>query len=221
MSIADRLYSVKSSLPAQTRLVAVSKYHPAEQLKVAYDAGQRIFGESHVQEVAQKAAVLPQDIEWHFIGHLQTNKVKQLVPFVSMIHSIDSIHLLEEVNKQALKIGRTVDCLLEVHVAQEDSKYGFSAADVLKLVADGTLNSFSNVRVRGLMAMATNTDDQNEIRREFRSVRDLLTEAKAAGASLFNELSMGMSGDYQIAVEEGSTLVRVGTTIFGPRDYSK
>ena len=218
--IAQNLKQVVSSLPATTRLVAVSKFHPVEQLQQAYDAGQRLFGESHVQELCRKAPLLPQDIEWHFIGHLQTNKVKYIVGLVSMIESVDSLKLLHEINRQAERIGRTVDVLLELHIAQEESKYGFSFDDVRSLLQQGALSQYPHVRVCGLMTMASFVDDQEQIASEFQRAKDFFDEVKSrwfSTADYFRECSWGMSHDYPIAVDHGATLVRVGTLIFGER----
>ncbi len=215
--IKDRIIELTTAMPAGARLLAVSKYHPVEAIQEAYDAGQRLFGESRVQEVIAKKDQLPADIEWHFIGHLQTNKVKQLVPFVSLIHGVDTVHLLQEIDKQAANCGRVVDCLLEVHVAQEESKFGFTPSSVLSFFSSGEFRQYSHVRILGIMGMASHVDDESMIRAEFRTLRDLYEEVKDNYASWFRELSMGMSGDYQIALEEGSTMVRIGTYIFGNR----
>lgn len=217
--IKDRIIELNSSMPAGARLLAVSKFHPVEAIREAYDAGQRLFGESRVQEVVAKKDQLPADIEWHFIGHLQTNKVKQLVPFVTLIHGVDTEHLLAEIDKQAALCGRTVDCLLEVHVAREESKFGFSPEDVLRLFSEGADRRYEHVRVVGIMGMASHVDDDAAIRSEFKILRSLYDEVKAKYAPWFRELSMGMSGDYRIALEEGSTMVRIGTYIFGERNY--
>ena len=222
MSIAENIERFKQALPAGVELVAVSKFHPTDSIKQAYEAGQRIFGESRVQELVQKVPQMPADVEWHFIGHLQTNKVRQLVPNVSMIHSVDSLKLLQCINKEAARIGKIVNVLLQVHVAQEQEKFGFSV-DELEQIASGTYDlAMSNVRICGLMAMATNTDDEAEIRSEFaraHSVFEHLRPGAFSGNADFCELSMGMSDDYAIAVDEGSTMVRIGTTIFGEREY--
>ncbi len=207
----------------KARLVAVSKYHPAEAIMEAYGAGQRIFGESHVQELETKQPALPADIEWHFIGHLQTNKVKYIAPYISLIHSVDSMKLLREIDKQAGKAGRVIDCLLQIHVAQEETKYGFLPAELLDVLQEGEYRTLEHVRLRGLMCMATNTDDGAQIRREFRLAHDTFEEARKRffpDDESFSELSMGMSDDYRIALEEGSTLVRVGSKIFGLRNYN-
>lgn len=217
--IKDRIIELTSSLPAGARLLAVSKYHPVEALQEAYDAGQRLFGESKVQEVVAKKVQLPADIEWHFIGHLQTNKVKQLVPFVTLIHGVDTEHLLKEIDKQAGNCGRVVECLLEVHVAQEESKFGFAPADVLAFFSQERYKQYPNVRIVGIMGMASHVVDEAAIRSEFKTLHGLYEEVKSKYAPWFKELSMGMSGDYRIALEEGSTMVRIGTYIFGERVY--
>lgn len=215
--IKERILEIKRELPAGVRLLAVSKFHPVEHLQEAYDAGQRIFGESRVQELQQKYEELPKDIEWHFIGHLQTNKVKYIAPFVSLIHSLDSLELLKEIDKQAKKCGRVVEALLEIHVAQEETKYGFSFDSARELLESGLLNDYPNVSVVGIMGMASFTDDLQQVRREFASLGAFYRTMRSGVAPQFRELSMGMSGDYTIAIEEGSTIVRLGTTIFGER----
>lgn len=222
MMIAEKLQQVKATLKPGVRLVAVSKFHPAEALQEAYDAGQRIFGESHVQELVAKQEALPKDIEWHFIGHLQTNKVKYIAPFISLIHSVDSVKLLREIDKQAAKADRVVDVLLQVHVAKEETKFGFTPDELLDMLATEEWKTLQHVRLAGLMAMATNTDDTAQIAREFDTVSQLFAVAKErffATEPAFREISMGMSGDYLIAQEHGSTMVRIGTTIFGQRNY--
>lgn len=222
--IAENLQRVKETLKPGVQLVAVSKYHPVADLREAYDAGQRVFGESHVQELVAKHEVLPQDIEWHFIGHLQTNKVKYMASFVSLIHSADSVKLLKEINKQALKSERVVDVLLQLHVAAEETKFGFTPEEVVALLENDEWKSWTHVRIVGLMAMATNTDDEEQIAQEFERVKNLffaLKERFFAEEPSFRQLSMGMSGDYLIAQEHGSTMVRVGSMIFGYRDYSQ
>lgn len=215
--IKERILEIKRELPAGVRLLAVSKFHPVEDLQEAYDAGQRIFGESRVQELQQKYEELPKDIEWHFIGHLQTNKVKYIAPFVSLIHSLDSLELLKEIDKQAKKCGRVVEALLEIHVAQEETKYGFSFDSARELLESGLLNDYPNVSVVGIMGMASFTDDLQQVRSEFASLGAFYRAMRSSVAPQFRELSMGMSGDYTIAIEEGSTIVRLGTTIFGER----
>lgn len=217
--IAERIQSVVASLPETARLVAVSKFNPAEAVLQAYNSGQRLFGESKVQELTGKYEVLPKDIEWHFIGHLQTNKVKYIAPFISLIQSVDSLKLLKEIDAQAKKVNRVIDCLLEIHVAQEETKYGFFIEELRELFRARAFDVFENVNVVGLMGMASNTDDEVRIREEFRLLSDFYQEMKNSLAPQFRELSMGMSHDYHIAVEEGSTLVRVGSFIFGERIY--
>ena len=219
-SIAQHIQELQASLPAGVTLVAVSKFHPVEALQEAYDAGQRVFGESRAQELVAKARVLPKDIEWHFIGPLQSNKVKDIAPFIHLIHSIDSVKLLQEVNKQAAKHDRVIRVLLEIHVAEEETKHGFSVEECRELAAH--LPELPHVSISGIMGMATQTDDEAQIRREFRTLHQLFKELKAGAfkdSDDFSILSMGMSHDYRIAIEEGSTMVRVGTYIFGEREY--
>lgn len=204
------------------RLIAVSKTKPAEMILEAYQAGQRLFGENKVQEMVAKHEQLPADIEWHLIGHLQSNKVKYIAPFVSMIHSVDSERLLAEIDRRAAQNGRAIDCLLQMHIAQEETKFGFSEQEAEALLESTAFAQLQHVRVVGLMGMATNTDDEQQVRREFRHLRALFEQYKQRfqGPNLdWKEVSMGMSGDYAIAVEEGSTLVRVGSAIFGDRQY--
>ena len=220
--VKGNLKKVLANLPQGVRLVAISKYHPNEYIEAAYEEGQRIFGESHEQELRQKHASLPSDIEWHFIGHLQTNKVKYIAPYVSMIEAVDSLKLLKEIDKQAAKQERVIDVLLELHIAEEETKYGLTPDACRQLLADGEWRSLSHVRICGLMMMASYVDDEAQIRSEFRIAKNLFDEVKAtyfADAPYFKERSWGMSHDYPLAVEEGSTMVRVGTTIFGPRVY--
>ena len=222
MSVASEIIRFTDELPANVRLVAVSKFHPVERLMEAYSAGQRIFGESRVQELVQKAQEMPADVQWHFIGHLQTNKVRALLPHVSLIHSVDSERLLDCIDKEAERIGRTVDVLLQIHVAQEEAKFGFTLQEITQLANSGKLTAMSHVRVVGVMAMATNTDDDAEIRREFAEAHHVFYTLKDGcffGDEHFCELSMGMSDDYRLAIAEGSTMVRIGTTIFGAREY--
>lgn len=223
MVVADNINKVKSTLTPGVELVAVSKYQPSSALKEAYDAGQRIFGESHVQELIGKHEELPKDIKWHFIGHLQTNKVKYMASFINLIHSVDSLKLLREIDKQAQKAGRVIDCLLQLHVAQEETKFGFSSAELLVLLNSDDWRELKGVRIVGLMAMASNTDDDTQVESEFASVKSLFDQLKTTifkEDSYFNELSMGMSGDYLVAIKHGSTLVRVGSMIFGNRIYN-
>lgn len=222
MNIAENLKQVLAELPTGVRLVAVSKFHPNEAIEEAYSAGQRIFGESKVQEMTAKYESLPKDIEWHFIGHLQTNKIKYMAPYVAMIHGIDSYKLLTEVNKQAMKAERVINCLLQIHIAQEETKFGFSADECREMLAAGAWKELGNVQICGLMGMASNTDATEQIDQEFCSLNSLFKELKAAyfsDSDAFCELSMGMSHDYHQAIEKGSTLVRVGSKIFGERNY--
>lgn len=219
MNIKERLNRILSTLPKGVQLVAVSKFHPAERLQEAYDAGQRIFGESRPQEMVAKYDVLPKDIEWHMIGHLQTNKVKYIAPFVTMISSVDSDRLIEEIEKQAAKNNRTIDILLEVHVAQEETKSGWSEEELRAYLASGILNNMAHVRVRGVMTIASNTDDESVVRRDFETIRRIFNELKPQFGEAFDTLSIGMSDDYPIALEYGSTMVRIGTAIFGAREY--
>lgn len=209
-------------MPPGVRLVAVSKYHPNETVEEAYRAGQRIFGESHVQEMTGKHETLPADIEWHFIGHLQTNKVKYIAPYVSLIHGVDSYRLLTEINRQAGKCGRIIPCLLQLHIAQEETKFGFSFDECTEMLAKGEWKTLSNISLQGLMGMASNTDDMQQVRNEFRTLHSYFQEVQQTffgNGSPFKELSMGMSHDYPIAIEEGATLVRIGSKIFGERVY--
>ena len=223
MSIADNLKQVLAELPQGVRLVAVSKFHPNEAIEEAYQAGQRIFGESKVQEMTAKYESLPKDIECHFIGHLQSNKIKYMIPYVAMIHGIDTYKLLAEVNKQAGKAGRTVNCLLQIHVAQEETKFGFSPEECREMLDAGEWKALAHVRICGLMGMASNTDNIEQINGEFRLLSSLFKEIKEnwfADSDVFRELSMGMSHDYHEAIASGSTLVRVGSKIFGEREYN-
>lgn len=220
--IARQLNAVKSTLPAGVALVAVSKFHPVETLREAYDAGQRIFGESRVQELVAKEAALPKDIAWHFIGHLQTNKVKYIAPYIALIQAVDSYKLLAEINKQAAKYNRVIPCLLEIHIAREESKYGFTPQACREMLEAGEWKKLDHVRIAGVMGMATNTDDEEQIAHEFHTLKDLFDEWKQAFFAeepTFKEVSMGMSHDYEIALRNGTTLVRVGTKIFGERVY--
>ena len=223
MSIASNINDIRKQLPAQVRLIAVSKFKPAEDILEAYEAGQRLFGENKAQEMTAKHEVLPKDIEWHFIGHLQTNKIKYIIPFVTLIHSIDSANLLEAVNKEARKHDRVVDCLLQFHIAQEETKFGLDMDEARALLDSDTFKQMENVRICGVMGMATFTDDEIEIRKEFKHLREIfetLRQDYFAGQPQFKEISMGMSEDYPIAIEEGATLIRVGSKIFGPRNYN-
>jgi hypothetical protein len=220
--VKGNLREVLADLPQGVHLVAISKYHPNEYIKAAYAEGQRIFGESHEQELRQKHETLPKDIYWHFIGHLQTNKVKYIVPYITMIEAVDSLKLLKEIDKQAAKCGRTIAVLLELHIAEEETKYGLTPDALRELLDDGEWRQLQHVRICGLMMMASNVDDMEQIRSEFRLAHRLFDEIKEqyfADVDYFRERSWGMSHDYKIAIEEGSTIVRIGTTIFGPRVY--
>ena len=222
MSIKSNLQDVLKGLPERTRLIAVSKFHPNEMIMEAYEAGQRVFGESKVQEMTQKHESLPKDIEWHFIGHLQTNKIKYMSSFVAMIHGIDTYKLLSEVNKQAAKVNRIIPCLLQIHIAQEDTKFGFSFEECREMLSTGEWRSLTNIQLCGVMGMATDTDSTEQIDKEFRSLNMFYKEIKEkyfADEAKFKEISMGMSHDYLQAIAEGSTLIRVGSKIFGERNY--
>ena len=222
MNLSEKINNIQKTLPAGVRLVAVSKYHPASLIQEAYDAGQRIFGESHVQELVAKHDALPKDIEWHFIGHLQTNKVKYIAPFVSLIHAVDSERLLIEIDKQAKRCGRTIPVLLQVHVAKETTKFGFTPNELLNFMENGDWRQYTNIRFSGIMCMATNTDDEALIASEFEQAKTLFHRIKEKyfnDSDTFNECSWGMSGDYPIAIEHGSTLIRIGSMIFGERTY--
>ena len=221
MNIKENLKKIKRDIPANVKLVAVSKTKPVELIKEAYDAGHKIFGENKAQELSAKYPQLPKDIEWHFIGHLQTNKVKYIAPFVAMIHSVDSFKLLREINKQALKHNRIIDCLLEFHIAEESTKFGLNIEEAEEILLHPDIKTLSNIRICGVMGMATYTDDTQQIHREFAYLREIFGHFKKKffpNESSFKEISMGMSGDYKIAIEEGSTIVRIGSKIFGARD---
>lgn len=220
--VKGHLREVNASLKPGVRLVAISKYHPNDFIMAAYEEGQRIFGESHEQELKEKHQSLPQDIEWHFIGHLQTNKVKYIVPYISMIEAVDSMKLLREIQKQAAKADRVVRVLLELHIAEEATKYGLTLDACRELLDGGEWRQMPNVQICGLMMMASNTDDEAQIAREFQTAADFFDEVKTqyfADEPAFCERSWGMSGDYHIAMQHGSTIVRIGTMIFGPRVY--
>ena len=219
MSIASEIIRLRESLPQGVRLLAVSKFHPVEALQQAYDAGQRAFGESRPQELKAKYEVLPRDIEWVMIGHLQTNKVKYIAPFVSLIESLDSERLAEEINRQAEKCGRVIDCLLEIHVTAEQTKSGWDYAALLDFVKAGGFERYPNIRLRGVMGMATFTDDEATVRADFERLAACKRELAEYFGEQFDMLSMGMSDDYPIALEYGSTEVRIGSTIFGAREY--
>ena len=222
MDIKKNISDICSSLPAGVKLVAVSKFHSAETIQKAYDAGQRIFGESRVQELTAKQPTLPEDIEWHFIGTLQTNKVKYIAPFISMIQSVDSTKLMQEIDRQAGKCNKKIRILIEVHIAEEESKHGFSPDECLLLFKDNIQYQYPNIQVCGLMGMATFTDNTEQVAREFAKLQSLFNKIKSISTTdkqIFSELSMGMSDDYKIAIEKGSTIIRVGTAIFGTREY--
>ncbi|MDY0199858.1 MAG: YggS family pyridoxal phosphate-dependent enzyme [Tenuifilaceae bacterium] len=222
MSIAENLNSIKADIPANAKLVAISKTHAPEVVMQAYDAGQRNFGENKVQELITKYEALPKDIQWHLVGHLQRNKVKYIAPFVSLIQSVDSAKLLKEIDKNAQKNSRIIDCLLQVYIADEDTKFGLSNEEVIEILESDAYANMENIRVVGLMGMATFTDNTEQVRMEFRKLNEFFDQVKQkyfADSSNFNTLSMGMSSDYKIAIEEGATLIRVGSSIFGGRIY--
>ncbi|MCU4157379.1 YggS family pyridoxal phosphate-dependent enzyme [Carboxylicivirga sp. A043] len=222
MSIQNNLQAVKEQINNRALLVAVSKTKPNEDLMEAYNAGQRVFGENKVQELTAKHETLPKDIEWHMIGHLQSNKVKYIAPFVSLIHGVDSEKLLKTINKEGKKNDRKIPCLLQVHIAEEETKFGFSESELLTMLNDELLSTLEFVEIKGVMGMATYTDNTDQIRKEFASLKqtfDKLKKSVFASNDNFTEISMGMSGDYLLAIEEGSTMVRVGSSIFGARNY--
>jgi pyridoxal phosphate enzyme (YggS family) len=218
--ITENIFTLKHQLPSSVKLVAVSKTKPAADIILAYNTGQRSFGENRVQEILNKKDLLPKDIEWHLIGHLQSNKVKYIVPFISMIQSIDSYKLLVTVNSEAMKVGRIVDCLLQIHIAAEETKFGFSMNELSENLRSADMLNLRNVRICGVMSMATFTSDTDQVKKEFRYLKDCFHSLKNKyfeSVSAFKEISMGMSGDYKIAVNEGSTMVRIGSLIFGER----
>lgn len=220
MSIKNNLLEIKSALPDHVTLVAVSKTKPVSDLMEAYEAGQRIFGENKIQEMTEKFEQMPKDIEWHMIGHVQTNKVKFMASFVSLVHGVDSLRLLEEINKQALKNNRVIDCLIQIHIAEEETKFGLNESELNELLQSDTFAQLKNIKIKGLMGMATFTDDQNQIKKEFqhlKSIFDRLQQSQKANNCEMTILSMGMSGDYQLAIDCGSTMVRIGSSIFGTR----
>ena len=221
--IKENLNKVRTTVPENVTLIAVSKTKPVSDLQEAYDAGQRIFGENKALEMRDKHQVLPDDIKWHFIGHLQTNKIKYIAPFVALIHSIDSASLLEAVNKEAVKNNRVIDCLLQFHIAQEDTKFGLDIEEAKSLLESENYKSLKNIKIVGVMGMATFTDNVAQVRDEFRNLKNIFETLKAEyfnGDDSFKEISMGMSDDYPIAIEEGATMVRVGSKIFGARNYN-
>lgn len=218
--IKDQLTGIQSYLGPNVKLIAVSKTHPVERIVEAYEAGQRDFGENKVQELVAKYEALPKDIRWHMIGHLQSNKVKYIAPFVSLIHGVDSVKLLQEINKQGQKVQRTIPCLLQFHIAQEDTKFGLSLEEATTFLSSPEFQALKHIQLCGVMGMATFTEDTNQVRREFQSLRSIFNTLKSVHFSTqdeFSEISMGMSDDYALAVEEGSTMVRVGSKIFGQR----
>jgi PLP dependent protein len=219
MSIRENLHFIKSTLPAHVTLIAVTKTQALDKLMEVYDAGHRIFGENKVQELVEKQEALPKDIEWHLIGHLQTNKVKYIAAFISLIHSVDSLKLLQEINKQAEKNNRIINCLLQIYIADEDTKFGLSFSEAEELMQSDELSGLKNIKITGLMGMATNTSQKEQIANEFRSLKQFYDKAKSILAFNveLNNLSMGMSSDFSLAIENGSTLVRVGSSIFGVR----
>ncbi|MBP5400609.1 MAG: YggS family pyridoxal phosphate-dependent enzyme [Bacteroidales bacterium] len=220
----EKYQEILREIPENVKLIAVSKLHPASEVEAAYALGQRDFGENWAQEMREKHEILPQDIRWHFIGHLQTNKIKYIIPYVHLIHSIDSFKLLQEVDRQAAKHNRTVGCLLQFHVATEETKFGFSMDECEQMLKSPEFSSLKNVEIKGVMGMASFTDDTAQVRREFQTLHGFFTKLKEeyfAEKPDFKEISMGMTSDYPIAIEEGSTMIRVGSAIFGERDYSK
>ena len=216
MSISENIKHIKAQLPEHVTLIAVSKTKPNEMLLEAYTTGQRDFGENYVQELVDKEAQLPKDIRWHFIGHLQSNKVKYIAPFVYLIHGVDSFSLLKEINKQALKNNRVIDCLLQIYIAKEETKFGLDFNEASQILNSNEFRGLKNITIKGFMAMASNTDDTEQIRKEFKSLKTFSLQYPD-----LNILSFGMSGDYQLAIQEGSTMIRVGSSIFGERNYNK
>ena len=219
MAIKDNLKEILASIPNSVTLVAVSKTKPEKDIQEAYNAGQRVFGENKIQEMTQKWENLPKDIQWHMIGHVQTNKVKYMAEYVSLVHGVDSLKLLKEINKHAKKHNRIVDCLLQMHIAEEDTKFGLDETELKDLLNSETFGKLQNIKVVGLMGMATFTDDKNQIRKEFKHLKTQFDNLKATLPKI-DTLSMGMSGDYLIAIEEGSTMIRIGSSIFGERNYN-
>ena len=222
MGVRDRLLKLRGSVPEGVELVAVSKFHPLESLREAYDAGQRAFGESRANELCAKAVAMPEDVRWHFIGHLQTNKVRQIMPHVSLIHSIDSERLLRLVDSEAGRLGRKVSVLMQLHVAREETKFGFTPEELLTVMTPDMINGLGNTEIAGVMGMVSNVDDERRVREDFRRIRstfDSLKEGVFRDCPGFSIVSMGMSHDWRIAVEEGAGMIRVGTAIFGEREY--
>ena len=216
MFIRENLLKIKATLPSPVTLIAVSKTKPVSDLMQAYEAGQRVFGENKIQEMTEKWEKMPKDIEWHMIGHIQSNKVKYMAPYVSLIHGVDSLKLLEEINKQAQKNNRVIDCLLQLHIAEEETKFGLDENELDELLQSEIFKNLKNIKVVGLMGMATFTENQTQIRKEFQHLKAIFDTFKIQNSS-FNILSMGMSGDYQLAIECGSTMIRIGSSIFGGR----
>ena len=222
MSISDNLNKIKSEFPEKVKLVAVSKTKPIETILEAYKSDQRIFGENKIQELVPKHEALPKDIEWHMIGHLQSNKVKYIAPFVHLVHAVDSFKLLKEINKQALKSNRIINCLFQFHIAEEEAKFGFNYNEVEGILKSNEFKELNNIKIVGIMGMATFTNDMEQVRKEFKTLKSFYTKLKDTYFSEnneFKEISMGMSDDYHIAIEEGSTMVRIGSSIFGKRNY--
>lgn len=222
MRIAENIHNIKAALPPEVTLVAVSKTKPVSDLMEAYAAGQRIFGENKIQEMTEKWEQLPKDIEWHMIGHVQSNKVKYMAPYVALIHGVDSLKLLQEINKQAAKNNRVIDCLLQIHIAEEETKFGLDASELEAILNAASFHSLQNIKVIGLMGMATFTEDNAQIQKEFQFLKSLFDQYQSVQWPNFKlqTLSMGMSGDYQLAIDCGSTMVRIGSSIFGVRNYS-
>lgn len=216
MSISENIQHIKNALPSQVSLVAVSKTKPNEMIMEAYNSGQRDFGENYVQELVDKETVLPKDIHWHFIGHLQSNKVKYIAPFVYLIHGVDSFNLLKEINKQAQKNNRVIDCLLQIYIAKEETKFGLDFSEASDILISIEYKALKNISVKGFMTMASNTDDKEQIRKEFASLKTFSLQFPD-----YKILSFGMSSDYELAIQEGSTMIRVGSSIFGERNYNQ
>lgn len=224
MSIQDNLLKIKQSIPSNVTLIAVSKTKPVEDILQAYQVGQRVFGENKAQEMKEKYAILPKDIQWHMIGHLQENKVKYIVPFVSMIHSVDSLKILLAINKRAVLCNRVIDCLFEMDISHEESKFGLSMEELSTLLSSDEYKQMQNVRICGLMGIGSITDDREQTRKEFHALKNMFLEIKQkffANSEYFSQISMGMSSDYNLAIQEGSTMVRIGSDIFGARNYNK
>ncbi|HBN05172.1 MAG TPA: YggS family pyridoxal phosphate-dependent enzyme [Bacteroidales bacterium] len=224
MSIAENLKKIEQEIPNNVKIIAVSKTHPKEMIQEVYDFGHRVFGENKAQEMTDKYEALPKDIEWHMIGHLQTNKVKYIAPFVSMIHSVDSMKLLKEIDKEAIKNNRVIDCLLQIDIANEETKFGMLEKEAIELLSSDDFAQLKNIRICGVMGIGSITDDRNKTRSEFKNLKTTFSTLKEKffkNEDYFSQISMGMSSDYDIAIEEGSTIVRIGSSIFGQRDYFK